>query len=119
MLQKAIEKLKNEMDQNKNNPCIQAIGNFLVQCVKENPDAAGKILNKDKTISKSIEEMRKEASKKRVGNCAMLSDQEGFNIALKYFDIGAESKISETKLLVPEVKPKKTNFDVTLDELLK
>ncbi|OIJ17082.1 hypothetical protein BKP37_00645 [Anaerobacillus alkalilacustris] len=84
----ATEKIREEMKKNASNSYIQVVGNFLLQHLEEDPDSSEKVLAKDKSIAKSLEVMRAEASKKKVGNVAVLTDQEGFDIVLKYFGIG-------------------------------
>jgi len=121
-MKKAIEKLQSEMTQNNANSYIQVVGGFLLQHLSENPQDSEKILGTDKTIGKSLAEMQKEAGKKKVGNCAVLTDQEGFAVVLKYF--GIDTKPSE---YVPKPvenvteKPKSvtsaTNFDIKLEDL--
>lgn len=132
MLEKAIEKIKSEMDQNKNNDYVQCVGEFLIDHVEENPVDAEKILSQDKTITKSYDEIEKEAKKKQKNNRAVIVPQEGFNIVMKYFGIKADfskvNKVIETKMKVsaPEVKVKpqeescksSIDFDVNLDDLL-
>lgn len=124
MLEKAVEKLRNEMSKNNNNAYIQVVGDFLLQHLKKNPEAAEQILAEDKTIIKSLDEMKKAAEKKKVGNCAVLTDQEGFEIVLKYY--GMKTKKNSTISTVsttttadakPEAKTR-TNFDVRLEDLL-
>jgi PcfK-like protein len=87
LTKQAVTKLNNEMASNNNNPYVQVVGNFLLQKLKKNPGAAEKILNKDKSILKSLEAMKKEAEKVKVGNCAVLTDEQGFAIVLNYFEI--------------------------------
>ena len=87
MVQEAIKKINDEMDKEKTNPFVRVIGNILLEYLDVDPGAAEKIINKDKAIGKSLDEMRKLAETKKVGNCAMLTDQEGFEIVLKYYDI--------------------------------
>ena len=82
MLKNAISKIQSEMDKNVNNPYVQVVGGFLLQHLKSNPESSEKIMAADKTIAKSLDEMRKAAEKKRVGNCAVLTDQEGFSVVL-------------------------------------
>lgn len=81
MLEEAKKKLQKEIGENAGNPYIQVVGQFLLQHISAHPEDAEKILQKDKTISKSLNAMRKEAEKKKVGNCAVLTDQEGFDYA--------------------------------------
>jgi hypothetical protein len=132
MLEKALEKLKAEMDQNKNNDYVQCVGEFLINHLKENPADGEKILSEGKTITKSYDEIEKEARKKTKKNRAVIIPQEGFYIVMKYFGIKSDfskvNKISETKTETPssEVKIKtqekihksSIDFDVNLDELL-
>lgn len=91
MLEQAIAKLKAEMEANKTNAYVQAIGQFLIEHVKSNPASAEKIMANSKTVAGSLDAMRKEAEKKRTGNFAILTPQEGFSIALEYFGIDAKS----------------------------
>lgn len=108
MLQNAISKLKTEMEQSNNNPYIQVVGEFLLKHLVSNPGSAELINNPDKTIGGSLDAMKKEAEKKKVGSCAVLTDDEGFAVVLKYFGIEPAT----------ESKPKPA-FDVSLDDLLK
>lgn len=84
MQNEAISKLQSEITESKN-PAVQVIGQFLLQHVETNPEDAACILKTDKSIMKSLEAMRKVAEKKKVGNMAVLSDDEGFAIVLNYF----------------------------------
>lgn len=86
MINKAITKINDEMKK-ENNPYVKLIGEYLLEVIKNNETAAEKILDKDKSIMKSFDEMRKVAEKVKVGNMAMISDEEGFSIVLKYFGI--------------------------------
>jgi len=119
MIQQATEKLKNEMAK-ENNPYVQAVGQFLLQHIESNPANAEKILAEEKNILKSLDEMRKAAEKKKVGNVAVLTDQEGFAIVLNYFGIKANTEsVTNFKpvIPVPNLKPS-VDFDVNLDDLL-
>ncbi|PLR93220.1 hypothetical protein [Bacillus sp. T33-2] len=122
MQTQAIEKIKNEISGNANNPYIQVVGQFLLQHLEQNPDHAEKILVADKTIAKSLEAMRTAAQKKKVGNVAVLTDAEGFAIVLKYFGIdGKPVVMGATATVIIEPKPAAspaTDFDVSLDDFL-
>lgn len=122
MLEEARKKLQKEMDSNKSNSYVQVVGQFLLQHLEDHSKSAKKILAEDKTIVKSLDAMEKEARKKKVGNCAVLTDQEGFSIVLKYFGINA-AYTSATQVTVPkqnpEPQPSKTAaFDISLEDLL-
>jgi len=125
----AIAKIKAEMDANITNGYIQAVGSFLLAYVEKNPSAAHQVSAADKTIAKSLEAMRTEASKNKVNNVAVIAPQEGLAIILKYFGITGYvpptfGGPSETIAVTPDtVKPaaviKSADFNVSLDELLK
>lgn len=129
MLPKAIEKLQSEMTKNITNSYIQVVGGFLLQHLNENSAAAEKIMSVDKTIAKSLDEMRKAAEKKKVGNCAVLPDQEAFGVVLQYFGIDAtaptaaqmvHSSVNTGRVIQPNTagsKPK-IDFDIKLEDLL-
>ncbi|MCM3603214.1 hypothetical protein M3175_20970 [Robertmurraya korlensis] len=113
--QKVIEKLQSEMNLNKESNYIQAIGQFLLQYIENNPNVSEAILSTDKTINKSLEAMKTEAQKKAVNGFAMFTPEEGFALVLKYFEVKAE------KVEVPEIKiptKKSSRFDVKLDDFM-
>lgn len=123
MVSEAINKIKEEI-KNGNNPYITVIGEFLINHLEVNPGAAESILNKDKSIIQSLGEMKKVAEKKKVGNCAILTDEEGFAIVLKYFGIESqvikEVKREETKVInIKEYKKTEyIDFDVKLEDFI-
>lgn len=128
MLEKAIKKLESEIKQNNSDPYIKVIGDFLIQHVNNNPLDSEKILFEEKTISKSLDEMTSVAKKKAVKGRAMLMDQEGFAIVLKYYGIDGVVKAVAPPIAVestpPIVQPKelekKTSigFDVKLEDFM-
>ena len=85
MTAKAIQKIQAEMDANPNHPYVQVIGKFLLQYLPDHIDLAEKIMEEKKSIASSLDAMRKVAEKKRVGNVAVLTDEEGFEAVLEYF----------------------------------
>lgn len=120
MFEKALEKLDSEMGLNQDNSYIQVVGDFLLSHLNNNPEDAEKILAEDKTIAKSLDEMRNLASKKKVGNCAMFTPSEGFAIVLKYFGVESAVDISETTAvpIKKEVVKSKVDFDISLKDFL-
>jgi hypothetical protein len=115
-MQKAIAKVKAEMEK-ENNPYVKVVGQFLLQHLDKNPSDAEKIIITEKTILKSLDEMRKAAEKKKVGNCAVLTDEEGFTIVLKYYGIDGKPVAFESPVVAP-VPVTSTKFDVKLDDFL-
>ncbi|MDR3561237.1 MAG: hypothetical protein P4N59_07355 [Negativicutes bacterium] len=121
MLTRAIEKIKAEMAQNKTQ-FTQVVGDFLLTHLMAHPADVDKIMAEGKTIAKSLEAMRTEASKKKTGNYAVLAPSEGFAIVLKYF--GIDAAVTARPPVPPPAAPpvpKKSavDFDVSLDDLLK
>lgn len=120
MLNNAISKIQTEINQSANTPYAQVIGGMLLQHLEANPGSAERILAKGKTIKDSLNEMQKEARKKQVGNCAVLTDAEGFAVVLKYF--GIEASVNVPVPVAPPARPapapSATDFDIKLDDLL-
>lgn len=122
MLNKAIKKINDEIEKEKN-PYVKVIGEYLLKVIEDNEGAAEKIIAVDKTIMKSLDAMRKAAEKNKVGNMAMISDEEGFAIVLKYFEIKKEIKNDINNKKVIDFKAKKEEkeediFNVSLDDYL-
>lgn len=121
MLNQAIDKIKTEKAQNAGDPYVQVIGDLLLRQLEVNPGAAAQIMVEGKTIAKSIDEMANVAKKKAKGNRAMLTDREGFEVVLKYFEIKGDpvmpaAPVPAETVLVPEKKS--AMFDVRLEDLL-
>lgn len=117
MKDQAIEKLHLEMDQDKNNDYVQVIGAFMIQYLAEYPEDAEKILNPEKTISESLAAMETAAKKKKKGNYAIMTGQEGLSIVLQYYGIERTLSISPSFTFSAQPKPA-TRFDVRLEDLL-
>ena len=110
-MEAAIAKLRAEMDGTGTNAYIKLIGDFLIKYLQANPGGADQVLSADKTIVKSLGAMQAEARKKAGANgMAMLTDDEGYAVVLKYFGLEAVSP--------PPVEQKVSRFEVRLDELL-
>lgn len=135
MIERAIEKIKKEMEDKKENSYIQAIGDYLLKQVEINRDAAEKICNGTKTIEKSLKEVEKVARKKAVAGCAVLSDNEVFKIVREYYQFEAvqdkfiQVEVEEIKEQIQEdvneerVKEKKEDsktddFSINFDDYL-
>ncbi len=106
MLNKAIAKIRGEMDANKNNSYVQVVGNFLLSYLNEHPETADSIIKEGKTIQKSLDAMRKVAEKQKVGNCAVLTDAEGFDAVLNYFKSEEPTDAKTEKQKVKEITDK-------------
>lgn len=131
MIERAIEKLKKEMESKKENSYIQAIGYYLLKQVEINRNAAEKICNEKKSIEKSLKEVEKVARNKAVASCAVLSDSEVFKIVREYYQFEAvqdkfiQVEVDEIKEQIQEeVKEEKVqknkidDFSIDLDDYL-
>lgn len=114
----ALKKIKSEMDANIGNQYVQYIGKFLNDHLAKNPSDGAKVMDGDKTILKSLEAMRAEASKKKVGNFAILTPEEGIEIVLKYFGITSSAVAPIPVVSSPAAAPKKVDFELSLNDLL-
>lgn len=113
----ALEKLDKEIEKEKEkNAVIQVIGNYVVQLISDCPEKAELVLNKEKTLKGAYEAMRKAAEKVKVGNCAVLSDDEGFRIVREYFGIGNEPVLSKEPVVRNNSDKK---LSLNLDDLLR
>lgn len=111
MFDKAIDKIRDEMAVKADNPYIQYVGRYLTDHLQRHPEDAAAILTEGKTIEKSMKEMEKYARDHKSGNCAVVSDQDGFRIVMEYFGIG-EKADNEAK------NANVCGFDIGLDNLL-
>lgn len=81
-----MDKLRDEMA--KDNSCyVRVVGEYLTNYLLYHPEAEAAILAEGKTIKGSLDAMRKEASKQKSGNVAVLDDETGFRIVREYFGI--------------------------------
>ena len=126
MYQQAVQKLRTEIEQGKNKQFVQVVGSFLLGHLEKYPQDANKIMVADKTITKSIDEMWKVATTKKVDNSAGMTGDEGMAIVFKYYGIGTAVDISvmsaaPTENIQKEIAtPKKSevDFDISLDDFL-
>ncbi len=118
MIDKAIEKIRDEMVAKTNDTYIQVVGDMLLHHLTANPAAAEKVMASGKTIAGSLSAMRSAAEKQKSGSVAVLTDAEGFAVVLEYFGINGVASIPSP---VPAVSPMApaVDFDISLDDLLR
>lgn len=121
MLDKAVEKIRDEMVAKTNDTYIQVVGDTLLHHLTVSPTAADKIMAQGKTIAGSLSAMRSAAEKKKSGSCAVLTDAEGFAVVLEYFGINraASTPSPVPAASVSQPAPPDVDFDVKLDDLLR
>ncbi len=117
--ERAIAKIDAEIEKEKGNRILEIIGEFLINLVTANSDAAAKLLDEKKNLKGAYEAMRNEARKYQKDGCAVLTDDEGFEVICGYYGLEYHSgggKIVPEK--APDVKAS-TALDIELDDLLK
>ncbi|MCX7772091.1 MAG: PcfK-like family protein [Clostridia bacterium] len=117
MVQEAIEKIKNEMDSEKDDLNVQCIGEYILELIEREPSIAEKIMQNGKHITgayKAIEEEARKLSKGRGGVC--IPDSKGFEIVRGYF--GIDHTPVERKESVPAPESLAPSFSLSLAELL-
>lgn len=130
VIQQAIEKIKEEMEKDKN-PYTTVIGNYVLKNIEVNKPSAEKIVEGKKNISGSLEAMKKEAQKVAKNGVGILTDEEGFAIVAKYFEFeGVQSSVEDVQIKAEVIDfPKKeivqnttsrpqNGFSASLDEFI-
>ena len=111
MLEKAIEKLRQEMDASKE-PYIIFVGQYMIDHIKGRPADAAAIMAAGKTITGSLSVMKENARKKAKGGCAIFTPDEGLAIVMEYYGLQGANQTATPK---PEPTRK---IDIDIDELL-
>lgn len=110
-VQEAIEMISMEMFDTPN-PYVQVVGKFLSDYINKNPECGEVFIDSKKTLAQSLIVMKKEAEKVKVDNVAVLTDEQGFEIVLKFFGFipGGEelAKLDQPKPKVTKPVQKKT-----------
>lgn len=115
VIEKAIAKIKTEM---KKNGYAKVIGEHLLKHIEVNKETAKEIVEGKKSLMGSLGEMRKAAEKVKEGNVAVLTDEEGFKIVDKYFNlVGTQEEISVKEAPRVEEVKKKKRLDLSLDSI--
>lgn len=116
-MKEAIDKINQEMEENKDNPYIQYIGQYLLDYIEKNPQHSENITKEDKSIAGSLKFMNEKAKKIQKNGMAMFSQEEGFAIVLEYFGIIEEPRVVPVLSVVRQNNTKK-KIDISLDDLL-
>ena len=113
IIEQAIEKVKEEMK----NSSLKIIGEYVLKHLEVNKNAAKNIVEGKKNLKGSIDAMRREAEKVKVGNMAILTEEEGFKIVDKYFGfVGVQEEMEVREAPKEELKTKK-KFSMGLEDL--
>lgn len=117
--ERAIAKIDAEIEKEKGNRILEIIGEFLINLVTANSDAAANLLDEKKNLKGAYEAMRNEARKYQKDGCAVLTDDEGFEVICGYY--GLEYHSGGGKIVPEKASDVKaaTALDIELDDLLK
>lgn len=120
-MEEARKKIEAEMAKS-TNPQIKHLGKLLLRRLEANPQWAAAILTEGKTLKGAMDKMRSEAQKAENGG--IVSDEDGVNVALKYFGVTTSIATEEPAPQPMATKPahvsvqRTSAFDVDLDDLL-
>lgn len=127
MIELAKKKIQEEITKSKDGN-LQTIGNYLLQQIEINRDAAEKINNKDKTLSGAFKKVRDTFEKKAGNGCAMVDDADVYKIVREYFGFEAvqdrfiQVEVEEIKEdhNIEEIKSESNSneFSVSLDDFM-
>lgn len=118
--ERAIAKIDAKIEKEKRNRAIAVIGEYLINLATAHPEVAEKLADTNKTLAGAYDAMYKEARKKQYNHCAVLTDEEGFEIVCEYFGIDYQPPGAD-KVEKQAAQPAKTApaLDIELDDLLK
>ena len=114
MLNEAIKKIEDEMKKEEKNEYVQYIGKYLIDHIHEYQDHAQNILTEGKTVLGSLKHMQGVAMKKKSGNVAVLTPEQGFKAVLEYYEIN--DNVPVVIAGASEAKPKK-KLNIDLEDL--
>lgn len=117
MIEKAIEKIKEEIEENKNS-YTEIIGNYVIQHIEINQQATEAIINEEKTLAGSLEQMRKEALKVKQGDIAIRTDEQAFKIIRDYFGFENVQQNIYSSAEPKEAKATDDDFNVSLNDFI-
>lgn len=106
---KGIERIKQLLKQleesdNKEKKSIKKVAEYLIN----REDMNERLANEEKNLIDMWNYIREEARKEAVNNCAVLEDQDVYNLAVHYFDETNEALgINKTKKTTPKAETKK------------
>lgn len=106
MLQEALKKIQAEITAaGDKKPYMPAIGAFVMDRIKDHPEEAVLVTDKSKTLEGALKAMSDAARKVAVNNCGMLTNDQAYQVVLKYFGIKLQGTVtSEQVVVAPAIK---------------
>lgn len=118
MKEKAIEKIKKEMNKNIGNLYIQVIGDYLLKQIELNKEAMKKICSEKNSIGKSIKEIEKLARKSTANGNLEISENGLFKIIREYYKFEAVQErflVLEMDEILQELEEEESNKRVNVE----
>ena len=97
LFNQAMDKIRDEMAKHHDHAPLLMIGEHMTEALRRRPEAAEKILDKTKNLQGAYAALEAHAKGKARGKsgCVVISDQEGFEIAERYFGMDGEKAPEE------------------------
>lgn len=114
MYTKAMDKIRDEMAQNSQNPGIQFLGEWLTEQLEKQPEAAEKVLAEGKSLQEAFGQIRKYAEGHKTGNFAFVPPEKALQIVSEYYQL---PKAAKAKPQAP-AQTREAADDLDLDALL-
>ncbi len=100
MREKIIDAFEKECEKNVNDMTARTICDYIVERLDGQSEKVLKKIVEDKlTIKGAIGKMKEAAKKVAVGNCGVLTDEEGFEIVSKYFGLKKTEEKKPSKVV--------------------
>lgn len=88
---RAVDKVRDEMAKEDKRPEIGAVGELMTAMLQDQPDIAGAILAKGKTLTGAFDALKAHASKHKAGQCYAMTDAEARKLLRDYYGINGEA----------------------------
>jgi len=121
-MEQAIDKIRDEMVDNHDDAVIQALGEMLLEHLRQDPECDGQIVKgydagkRLKSVYQEIEKYAKDNHRSK--NSFVVTPEKAMEIMIKHFGINS---VSETRFVAPTVartQAPSEDFDLRLEDLL-
>lgn len=115
LMNRAMDKLRDEMAAKHNDPNLCALGEYMTGLLQRMPEAADRILENGKSLKGAWGALEAYARKlPRSGNCVAVRDEDAYRVCREYFGIGdAEEfeKAAEPRAAAPAAVAPASSLD--------
>lgn len=121
MVNRAMDKIRDEMAAKANHPGVQTVGQFMTMLLQNRPETAGQILQEGKTLEGAFRDVQKYAEGHKTGNYAFVPPDKADEIVRGYYGIGdakAEPQAPAEQYVKTLITKQDKFDDLDLDALL-